>query len=142
MPTKKEELALRWAEKSEEEKNINRKKTAKRVKLYRAEKGVKKRNEMKAAQLFKVRATDKDCKRRKRKEMTEEQRDLVKAKDRERKAKGRKKKADTKIKNISNEINVEKIDKSMYHCFFRMQDFCTLALVFGRKVPVFRNPLW
>ena len=23
----------------------------------------------------------------------------------------------------------------------RLMDFCTLALVFGRKVPVFRNPL-
>ena len=32
MPTSKEELALRWATKSEEEKNIVRKKTAERVK--------------------------------------------------------------------------------------------------------------
>ena len=110
MPTRKEELALRWAEKSEEEKNIVRKKTAARVKLYRARKGVKKRAEMKTAELSRVRATDKHCKRRKRKEMTEEQRELVKAKDRERKAKGRKKLAEKKKENISNEIKVKRID--------------------------------
>ena len=87
-----------------------RKKTAARVKLYRARKGVKKRAEMKTAELSRVRATDKHCKRRKRKEMTEEQRELVKAKDRERKAKGRKKLAEKKKENISNEIKVKRID--------------------------------
>ena len=47
MPTKKEELALRWALKSEEEKNVIRKKNALKVKLHRAGKVNKKRSEMK-----------------------------------------------------------------------------------------------
>ena len=89
MPTSKEELALRWAEKSEEEKNIVRKKTAERVRIYRAGKVLKKRNEMTAAELSKVRASDKNMKRKKRKEMTEEQKEQAKAKDRERKARNR-----------------------------------------------------
>ena len=96
MPTRKEVLALRWASKSEEEKNIVRKKTAERIRAYRAGKSTKKRTEMKAAELTRVRVTDKDCKRKKRKEMTEEEREIVRAKDRERKARDREKKGEKK----------------------------------------------
>ena len=102
MPTSKEELALRWATKSEEEKNIVRKKTAERVKKYRAGKSFKKRSDMTATELSRVRATDKDRRRKERKEMTNEQREIARVKDRERKARDRKKSAD-KIKNIQSD---------------------------------------
>ena len=98
MPTNKEELALRWAMKSEEEKNLIRKKNAQKVKLHRAGKVSKKRSEMKPEELSKLRETDKRKKRKKRMKMTDEQRDTVKAKDRERKAKDREKKVNDKEK--------------------------------------------
>ena len=86
MPTKKEVLALRWARKSEEEKELERKKVALKVKLSRARKVGKKRTEMRNDELNKARDTDKNKKRMKRMKMTDEQREIVKAKDRERKA--------------------------------------------------------
>ena len=101
MPTNKEELALRWAMKSEEEKNLIRKKNAQKVKLHRAGKVSKKRSEMKPEELSKLRETDKRKKRKKRMKMTDEQRDTVKAKDRERKAKGREKKFIDKEKKVN-----------------------------------------
>ena len=93
MPTSKEELALRWAMKSEEEKNLVRKKNAKKVKVHRAGKVNKMRSEMNLDELSKVRGIDKKKKKNKRIKMTDEQREIVKAKDRERKAKDREKKA-------------------------------------------------
>lgn len=103
MPTNKEELALRWAMKSEAEKNLVRKKNAQKVKVHRAGKVNKKRSEMNLDELSKVRATDKKKKKNKRIKMTDEQRDIVKAKDRERKAKDREKKAlERKNKNEDN----------------------------------------
>ena len=104
MPTKKEELALRWANKSEEEKQILRKKTAERVKIYRA--GLKKRGEkeMEADELSKLRAKDNNKKRIQRKNMTDEQRENVRAKDRERKARDKKKLSEKK----SSERKMEK----------------------------------
>ena len=108
MPTNKEELALRWAMKSEEEKNEIRKKNAQKVKLHRAGKVNKKRSEMKPDELSKVRGTDKKKKRMKRLKMTDEQRDIVKAKDRERKAKDKEKKtSERKMKN-ENDCNKTK----------------------------------
>ena len=104
MPTKKEVLALRWANKSEEEKQILRKKTAERVKIYRA--GLKKRGEkeMEADELSKLRAKDNKKKRIQRKNMTDEQRENVRAKDRERKARDKKKLSEKK----SSERKMEK----------------------------------
>ena len=110
MPTNKEELALRWAMKSEEEKNIIRKKNAQKVKLHRARKGNKMRSEMNSDELSKVRGTDKKKKIRKRMKMTDEQRDIVKAKDRERKAKDREKKASEK--KMKKEKNGSKIKET------------------------------
>ena len=108
MPTNKEELALRWAMKSEEEKNEIRKKNAQKVKLHRAGKVNKKRSEMKPDELSKVGETDKKKKRMKRLKMTDEQRDIVKAKDRERKAKDKEKKtSERKMKN-ENDCNKTK----------------------------------
>ena len=109
MPTKKEELALKWAMKSEEEKNVIRKKNAQKVKLHRARKGNKKRSEMKSDELSRARETDKKKKRGKRRKMTDEQREIVKAKDRERKAKDREKKAsERKMKNENNGNKIKK----------------------------------
>ena len=112
MPTNKEELALRWAMKSEEEKNLIRKKNAQKVKLHRAGKVSKKRSEMKPEELSKLRETDKRKKRMKRMKMTDEQRDTVKAKDRERKAKDREKKFNDKEKKAK-EIKITNEDNSM-----------------------------
>lgn len=89
MPTKKEVLALRWAEKSEEEKNLIRKKNAEQVRLCRARKGVKKRSEMNAEELSSVREKDKIKKRIQKINMTDEQKDKLREKDRDRKAKDR-----------------------------------------------------
>ena len=89
MPTNKEVLALRWAQKSEEEKNVVRKKTADRIKLLRAKKGQKKRSEMNPEELAKLRAQDRYRKMQRRREMTADQREEIRAKDREATAKKR-----------------------------------------------------
>ena len=46
MPKKKEDLALAWLQKSEEEKRLIRQKNAERMRLARAKHGIKKRCEM------------------------------------------------------------------------------------------------
>ena len=58
MPTKKEELALRWANKSPEEKKLIRKKNSEKVKRCTAGKGHKKRSEMGAEELSRIRTID------------------------------------------------------------------------------------
>ena len=90
MPTNKEVLALRWAQKSEEEKNEVRKKTAERIKLLRSKKRPKKRSEMNPEELAKLRAQDRYRKMQRRREMTADQREEIRAKDREATAKKRK----------------------------------------------------
>ena len=114
MPTKKEELALRWAMKSEEEKDIVRKKTAERVKNYRAGKSAMKRSEMSAAKLTQVRATEKKSKRKKREEMTDEQREIVRAKDRDRKAKDRKKVVEKEKNTIEGDTEQKKVETNQW----------------------------
>ena len=93
MPRNKEDRALIWANKSEEEKKLFRKKDAERKKLKRKESGQKKRSEMNSTQLAQVRAIDKTRKKKERIEMTEEQREKIKEKDRERARKRRKSRA-------------------------------------------------
>ena len=107
MPTKKEVLALRWAEKSEEEKSLIRKKNAEKVRLCRAKKGIKKRSEMNAEELLKVREKEKIKKRMQKINMTNEQKDILKAKDRDRKAKDKEKKISKKDK-----VQIPKEEKS------------------------------
>ncbi len=126
MPTKKEELALNWVNKSEEEKQISRNKTAYRVKKHRA--GLKKREEMETEELSKVRAKEKNMKRIQRKNMTEEQRETVRAKDRARKARDKNKLSEKKNKkhkkamekkkeeNDSNKWEKKKMKQLMDNC--------------------------
>ena len=119
MPSRKEDLAIRWANKSEEEKEIERKKNAERIRLYRAKRGEKKRSEMTPDQLAKARALDRNKKKRKRMRLTDMQKDQVKAKDRERKARKRRQektenateetnqKAKKKLKQLSNNCRIQ-----------------------------------
>ena len=86
MPRKKEDLALAWLQKSEEEKTLIRQKNAERMRLARAKNGIKKRSEMTPQELDMVRTKDRRLKREKRKEMSEEEKEVVKAKDRLRKS--------------------------------------------------------
>ena len=86
MPRKKEDLALAWLQKSEEEKTLIRQKNAERMRLARAKNGIKKRSEMTPQELVMVRTKDRRLKREKRKEMSEEEKEVVKAKDRLRKS--------------------------------------------------------
>ena len=111
MPTSKEVLALRWAEKSEEEKNLIRMKNAERIRKLRANKVQKKRSEMSPDELEKVRALDKYKKIKKRKNMTDEQKKETRVKDKERKAQKRSldKKNETKKKTEENKkVNTQK----------------------------------
>ena len=89
MPSSKEVLALRWAQKSDEEKNEVRKKNAERIRLLRAKKGNKKRSEMDAEELAKVRAKERFKKRQRRKNMTSDQREKIREQDRENTARKR-----------------------------------------------------
>ena len=108
MPSKKEDLALAWLQKSEEEKKLIRQKNAERMRLARAKKGIKKRSEMTPEELDMVRTKDRRQKRDKRKEMSEEEREVVKAKDRVRKAEGSQMK---KLTNISKSLKeIKNID--------------------------------
>ena len=111
MPTNKEVLALRWAEKSEEEKNLIRKKNADRIRSLRAKKVPKKRSEMSPDELAKVRALDRFKKIKKRQNMTDEQKKETKEKDRGVKARKRSldKKNETKRKiKEKKEVNTQK----------------------------------
>ena len=90
MPTKKEVLAQRWLQKTEEEKEQYRKKNAERIRLLRAKKGEKKRSEMNPDELAKVRAKDRYKKIQRRNKMTEDQKDKVRAMARENAARRRK----------------------------------------------------
>ena len=119
MPTSKEVLALRWAQKSEEEKNEVRKKTAERIKLLRSKKRPKKRSEMNPEELAKVRAQDRYRKIQRRKKMTDEQKEKIRAKDREATAKKRRqdkldkeKKTEGNNKKIKPQINLQRIEKN------------------------------
>lgn len=87
MPTSKEVLALRWANKTEEEKKLQREKDAEKMRKYRAKNGRKKRCEMDSDELQRQRLMDKINKKQKRDNMTEEQKEASRAKDRARKAK-------------------------------------------------------
>ena len=108
MPRKKEDLALAWLQKSEEEKKLIRQKNAERMRLTRAKKGIKKRSEMTPEELDMVRTKDRRQKRDKRKEMSEEEREVVKAKDRVRKAEGSPMK---KLTNVSKSLKeIKNID--------------------------------
>ena len=115
MPTKKEELALRWANKSTEEKNLIRKKNSEKVKRCNAghkNAGHKKRSEMGADELSRIRAIDKNKKRKKREEMTDEQREQVRAKDRERKAKNKREKKEKTVSKVKEKkIDVQNFEK-------------------------------
>ena len=110
MPTKKEELDLRWANKSTEEKNLERKKIAEKVKRCRARKNIKKRSEMEADELSRIRSIDKNNKRKRRKEMSDEQREKVREKDRERKAKDKERKAKKKAENVVSKIKEKNVN--------------------------------
>lgn len=89
MPRSKEVLAQEWAEKSEEERNQIRKKTAERIRIMRAKKGQKKRSEMDPDELAKERAKDRYKKMQKRKKMTEEKKEKIRARNRENMARKR-----------------------------------------------------
>lgn len=110
MPSKKEDLALRWEQKSEEEKNLIRKKNKEKVRLSRAKKPDRKRSEMNSDELSKVREKDKMKKKMRRMKMSEEQKSLLRQKDRERKAKGTKKKEERKKERKEKKVEKEKID--------------------------------
>ena len=112
MPSKKEDLALRWEQKSEEEKNLIRKKNKEKVRLSRAKKPDRKRSEMNSDELSKVREKDKMKKKMRRMKMSEEQKSLLRQKDRERKAKGTKKKEERKEKKVEKEkIDMNELEK-------------------------------
>ena len=66
MPRKKEDLALAWLQKSEEEKTLIRQKNAERMRLARAKNGIKKRSEMTPQELVMVRTKDRRLKREKK----------------------------------------------------------------------------
>ena len=108
MPTAKDVLALRWANKTEEEKALERKKTSERIKKLRAKNGRKKRSEMGTDELVRQRVMDKNSKKEKRNNMTDEQKLAARAKDRERKArKISKSKEDEKEKREENDVPEE-----------------------------------
>ena len=73
MPLSKEELALRWAELSEEEKCEKRRKNAEAVKRYRAKKGKRARSEMEPEELDWKRALDRKNQNKRRANMTKEE---------------------------------------------------------------------
>lgn len=120
MPSRKEDLAIRWANKSEEEKKIERKKNAERIRLYRAKKGQKKRSDMTPDELAKERAKDRNKKRRKRMKMTDMQRDKVKAKDRERKARKRRQRETKNVAEETSQKTKQKLKQLSNNC--RIQD--------------------
>ena len=108
MPTAKDVLALRWANKTEEEKALERKKTAERIKKLRAKNGRKKRSEMGKDELVRQRVMDRSNKKEKRNNMTDEQKLAARAKDRERKArKISRSKEDEKEKRGENDVQRE-----------------------------------
>ena len=86
MPTRKEVIALRWKNKTEEEKRKEREKTAEKVRKSRAKNGRQKRSEMNPSELKRQRMMDSKNKKEKKKSMTEEEKAAARAKDRERKA--------------------------------------------------------
>ena len=104
MPLSKDELALRWAQASEEEKCEKRRKHAEAQRRYRAKKAEKEKSEIKSEEIDWKRALDRKKQKKRRMNMTKEEKDKVRAKDRERKAKDRKKKknveSDKKVKVI------------------------------------------
>ena len=107
MPRKKEDLALAWLQKSEEEKTLIRQKNAERMRLARAKNGIKKRSEMTPQELVMVRTKDRRLKKEKRKEMSEEEKKVVQAKDRLRKSE----KTQVKLTNVTkSRQETQKID--------------------------------
>ena len=86
MPTRKEVIALRWANKTEEEKRKEREKNAEKVRKFWAKNGRKKRSEMNPSELQRQRLMDLNNMKEKKKRMTEEEKSAARAKDRERKA--------------------------------------------------------
>ena len=94
MPSSKEALALRWAQKSDEEKNEVRKKNAERI-----------RSEMDAKELAKVRAKDRFEKRQRRKNMTNDEREKIREQDRESTARKRR---ENKVDKHKQEIDGKK----------------------------------
>ena len=126
MPLSKEELALRWAELSEEEKCEKRRKNAEAVKRYRAKKGKRARSEMEPEELDWKRALDRKNQNKRRANMTKEEIDAVRAKDRERKAKDRREKkrdeSDNKVKVRKstlidlNDLEKKKLKQRKYNC--------------------------
>ena len=91
MPTRKEVIALRWANKTEEEKRKEREKNAEKVRKFWAKNGRKKRSEMDPTELQRQRLMDSNNKKENKKSMTEEEKSAARAKDRERKARKRSK---------------------------------------------------
>ena len=87
MPTSKDVLALRWANKTEEEKKLVRKKNAERIRKMRAKNGRKKRSDLDTDELLRQRVMDRNNKRQQRKNLTEEKRLEARTKDRKQKAK-------------------------------------------------------
>lgn len=86
MPTRKEVIALRWKNKTEEEKRKEREKNAEKVRKFRAKNGRKKRSEMNPSELQRQRMMDSKNKKEKKNSMTEEEKAAARAKDRKRKA--------------------------------------------------------
>ena len=116
MPLSKDELALRWAQASEEEKCEKRRKHAEAQRRYRAKKAEKEKSEIKSEEIDWKRALDRKKQKKRRMNMTKEEKDIVRAKDRERKAKDREKKknveSDKKVKVIkSTSIDLYALEK-------------------------------
>ena len=99
MPSSKDDLALRWAQASEEEKSEKRRKHAEAQKRYREKKARKERSEMNPEDIEWKRALDRKNKKNSRMNMTKEKKDAIKAMDRERKAKERREKKKDKSNN-------------------------------------------
>ena len=134
MPFTKDELALRWAQASEEEKCEKRRKHAEAQKRYRAKKA-KKRSDMDSEEVTWQRALDRKKQSKRRINLTEEEKDAIRAKDRERKAKKRKEKkkdeCDIKFKvrkGTSVDLNAlekKKLKQQKYNCTVNKKNKCS-----------------
>ena len=111
MPSSKEDLALRWAQLSDEEKCEKRRRHAEAQKRYRARKAKQDRSEMKSEDIERKRALDRKNQQNRRINLSKEEKDSIRAKDRERKAKDRReRKKDRSKDKINKSTSMMKID--------------------------------
>ena len=89
MPSSKEQMALWWAQASDEEKNEKRRRHAEAQRRYRAKKGKQERSKMNSDDIAWKRALDKKHQRKRRNNLTNEEKETIRKKDKESKKKKR-----------------------------------------------------